>query len=407
MNILKKICIIALLLLIYIYACYIIFLPSNYIIIEGEELKITTLIGMNLISKGNQNLDTIQAVSNINKNKIEQVGKIDFSLNLLNLFKVKDISVNIIPKTTVVPVGEAIGMKLYTQGVLVVGMSEIEGQKPYEHSGIQEGDRIIKINENNINNTTELMQEVNASYGNKINIEYVHNEKTITTSIKPVKNKDDEYKIGLWVRDAAAGVGTLTFYEPTTGTFACLGHGILDVDTSDLITIANGELVTTNILSVQKGERGTPGEIRGTIEDSYTIGQISKNTEFGVYGTLNAPSYLSISPNDAIEVLSRDEIKEGSAEIICELENGKREHYQIEIQKIFLGNDKDNKSMLLKVTDKRLLDKTGGIIQGMSGAPIIQNGKFVGAVTHVLVNDPTMGYGVFADIMIKQMKQIN
>lgn len=407
MKLIKKITIIILLLVIYVYTCYIVFLPSNYIIMEGENLEINTLLGMSLISKGSSNLEAVQAVSNINKNKVNQVGKIDFSLNLLNLFNIKDVSVNIIPKTSVVPVGEAIGMKLYTEGVLVVGMSEIEGKKPYENSGIQEGDRIIQINENDISNTTELMQEVNASYGNEINIKYIHDEETVTTSIKPTKDSNNEYKLGLWVRDAAAGVGTLTFYEPSTGMFASLGHGILDVDTSDLITIANGELVTTNILSIQKGEKGTPGEIKGTIESGYTIGQISKNTPFGVYGILNTPSYLSISPNDAIEVLSRDEIQIGKAEIICELENGKREYYTIEIQKIFTGNNEDNKSMLLKVTDERLLEKTGGIVQGMSGAPIIQNGKFVGAVTHVLVNDPTMGYGVFGDIMIKQMRQTN
>ena len=407
MKTIKKIIIITLLFIIYAYVCYVAFLPSNYIIMQGENLKINTLFGINLISEESKNLETVQTVSSINQTTVEKVGKIDFNLSLFNLFKIKDISVNVIPKTSVVPVGEAIGMKLYTDGVLVVGMSEIEGKRPYENTGIQEGDRIIQINENNISNTIELMEEVNASNGKKIDIKYVHDEETMTTSMTPVKNSDDEYKLGLWVRDAAAGVGTLTFYEPSTGMFATLGHGILDVDTSDLIAIANGELVTTNILNIQKGEKGTPGEIRGTIESGYTIGQISKNTAFGVYGVLNTPSYLSISKEDAIEVASREEIQTGQAEIICELENGKREHYTIEIQKIFTGNNEDNKSMLIKVTDERLLEKTGGIIQGMSGAPIIQNDKFIGAVTHVLVNDPTMGYGVFADIMIKQMRQTN
>lgn len=407
MKTIKKIIIITLLFIIYAYVCYVAFLPSNYIIMQGENLRINTLLGINLISEESKNLETVQTVSSINQTTVEQVGKIDFNLSLFNLFKIKDISVNVIPKTSVVPVGEAIGMKLYTDGVLVVGMSEIEGKRPYENTGIQEGDRIIQINENNISNTIELMEEVNASNGKKIDIKYVHDEETMTTSMTPVKNSDDEYKLGLWVRDAAAGVGTLTFYEPSTGMFATLGHGILDVDTSDLIAIANGELVTTNILNIQKGEKGTPGEIRGTIESGYTIGQISKNTAFGVYGVLNTPSYLSISKEDAIEVASREEIQTGQAEIICELENGKREHYTIEIQKIFTGNNEDNKSMLIKVTDERLLEKTGGIIQGMSGAPIIQNDKFIGAVTHVLVNDPTMGYGVFADIMIKQMRQTN
>ncbi|MCI9245822.1 MAG: SpoIVB peptidase [Clostridia bacterium] len=256
-------------------------------------------------------------------------------------------------------------------------------------------------------NTAELMKEVNASKGSRINIKYIREEETITTSMKPVKSGDEGYKLGLWVRDAAAGVGTLTFYEPETKMFATLGHGILDVDTSDLIKIANGELVTTNILNIQKGEKGKPGEIRGTIESGYTLGRVTKNTAFGVYGILDAPSYLSISAQDAIEVATREEIKTGAAQIICELENGKIQYFDIEIQKVFVGNNEDNKSMLLKVTDEELLEKTGGIIQGMSGAPIVQDGKFVGAVTHVLVNDPSQGYGVFADIMLKQMRQVN
>lgn len=407
MEIVKKITIILLLLVIYVYVCYISFLPSNYIIMQGENLKINTLFGTTLVPKESNNLQTVQTVSNLNHTKVEQVGKIDFSLSLFHLFKVKEVSVNVIPKTSVVPIGKAIGMKLYTDGVLVVGMSEIEGKRPYENTGIQEGDRIIQINENDIRNTTELMKEVNDSKGNKINIKYIHEEETITTSMKPVKSGEDGYKLGLWVRDAAAGVGTLTFYEPDTKMFATLGHGILDVDTSNLIKIANGELVTTNILNIQKGEKGKPGEIRGTIESGYTLGRITKNTAFGVYGMLDEPSYLSISTKNAIEVATREEIKTGPAQIICELENGKVRYFNIEIQKTFIGNNEDNKSMLLKVTDKELLEKTGGIIQGMSGAPIVQEGKFIGAVTHVLVNDPSQGYGVFADIMLKQMRQVN
>lgn len=407
MKLIKKVVIILLILVIYTYVCYISFLPSNYIIMQGENLKINTLFGTTLIPKESINLQTVQTVSNLNHTKVEQVGKIDFSLSLFHLFKVKDLSVNVIPKTSVVPIGKAIGMKLYTDGVLVVGMSEIEGKRPYENTGIREGDRIIQINENDIRNTTELMKEVNASKGDKIHIKYIHEEETITTSMKPVKSGEDGYKLGLWVRDAAAGVGTLTFYEPDTKMFATLGHGILDVDTSDLIKIANGELVTTNILNIQKGEKGKPGEIRGTIESGYTLGRITKNTAFGVYGMLDAPSYLSISTKDAIDVATREEIKTGAAQIICELENGKTQYFNIEIQKVFIGNNEDNKSMLLKVTDEELLEKTGGIIQGMSGAPIVQEGKFIGAVTHVLVNDPSQGYGVFADIMLKQMRQVN
>ena len=200
------------------------------------------------------------------------------------------------------------------------------------------------------------------------------------------------------------GVGTATFYEPSTGMFASLGHGITDIDTGDLITISNGELVTTNIVSVQKGEKGKPGELKGSIESSKTIGDVSKNTSFGIFGKITNKSNLKISEQDK-EVATREEIKTGKAQIICEIEDWKKEHYDIEIQKVYTSNNRDNKSMLIKVTDKKLLEKTGGIIQGMSGSPIIQNNKFVGAVTHVLVNDPTSGYGVFADIMLKQMKE--
>lgn len=200
------------------------------------------------------------------------------------------------------------------------------------------------------------------------------------------------------------GVGTATFYEPSTGMFASLGHGITDIDTGDLITISNGELVTTNIVSVQKGEKGKPGELKGSIESSKTIGDVSKNTSFGIFGKITNKSNLKISEQE-MQVATREEIKTGKAQIICEIEDGKKEHYDIEIQKVYTSNNRDNKSMLIKVTDKKLLEKTGGIIQGMSGSPIIQNNKFVGAVTHVLVNDPTSGYGVFADIMLKQMKE--
>ena len=404
MRLLKKIIIITFLLIIYAYVCNISLLPSNYIIMQGENLHLYTLLGIKLIEESSY--QTLQTSSVIEQTQTDKIGKVKLSLNLFNLISLKNINVNVIPKTTVVPMGNAIGMKLYTAGVLVVGMSEIEGKKPYENSGIKEGDRIIQINQNQIDNTDDLMKAVNKSDGNNISIKYVRDEKTITTSIKPVKNSSNEYKIGLWVRDAAAGVGTLTFYEPSSGMFATLGHGIMDIDTAELIKIANGELVTTNILSITKGTKGNPGEIRGTIEAGHTIGSISKNTKFGVFGTINKTPYLNTSNTNEMQVALREEIKIDKAQIICELENGKKEYYDIEIQKVFINNNKDNKSMLIKITDKKLLEKTGGIIQGMSGAPIIQNGKFVGAVTHVLVNDPTIGYGVFADIMLKQMKEV-
>ncbi len=326
-------------------------------------------------------------------------------VKLFDSLNVSNLTINVIPKTTVIPLGNTIGLKLYTEGVLVVGMSEIEGEKPYEDTGIKEGDRIIKIDKEKISNTEDLVQTVNSSQGKEVQITYIKedtNEEKVT-NILPAKTKDNEYKLGLWVRDAAAGVGTLTFYEPDSKMFAALGHGITDIDTGSLVTIANGELVSSNIVSITKGEKGNPGEIRGSIEGEAKLGDISKNTSFGIFGKISNKTRLEINQNE-IEVLARNEIKQGKAQIICELEEGKKKTYEIEIQKIYTANNKDNKSMIIKVTDRELLEKTGGIIQGMSGSPIIQNGKFVGAVTHVLVNDPTTGYAVFADMMLKQMK---
>ena len=184
------------------------------------------------------------------------------------------------------------------------------------------------------------------------------------------------------------------------------GHGITDIDTGELINIASGEFVTTRILNITKGESGNPGKIQGTIENQVNIGDIDKNTKFGIYGKVDNLSGLSIDTSKEMEVATRDEIQVGKATILCSLDNKTVQEYEIEIEKIFKENNYDNKSMEIKVTDERLLEKTGGIIQGMSGSPIIQNGKFIGAVTHVLVNNPEEGYAVFGDIMLKQARGI-
>ena len=405
MNKLKPFFCIAILIVIYVYVCNITLLPNSVIIFEGEELNLKTVVGLKIKRANGTNMPVIQA-SNLGESeqssKYETAGTFELNLNLFGTIPVKEIDVNVIPKTKVVPMGNLIGAKLYTSGVLVVGMSEIQGDdqqkhKPYEGSGIEEGDMIVEMDSKKIANTDELVETVNSSKGKAIQIKYVRNDETITTSIQPIKSEDNEYKLGLWVRDAAAGVGTLTFYEPSTGKFAALGHGIVDVDTGDIINIANGELVTSNLVAIKKGEKGTPGEIKGSIDSGVTIGNISKNTNFGVFGLVSNKNNLNLNGAKEYEVALRSEIQTGEAEIICELENGKKDQYKIEISKIYTSNNYDNKSMMIKITDERLLQKTGGIIQGMSGSPIIQNGKFVGAITNVLVSDPTTGYAIFGD----------
>ena len=305
------------------------------------------------------------------------------------------------------PIGRTIGLKLYTDGVLVIGMSEITDendvqQEPYVNSGIKEGDMIKSINGTEVHNTQELMNYINESNGNEISIKYQRDNKEIYTTIKPVKSADNSYMLGLWVRDAAAGIGTLTYYEEATNTFAALGHGINDVDTLKLLNISNGELVTSQIVSIVKGEKGKPGEIRGIIDNGINIGTVEINSNIGVYGKVTNINYINKVKKDEVPVASRNQIKEGKAKIICQLTNENlTEEYEIEIKNIYKTNYKDNKSMLIKVTDSKLIEKTGGIIPGMSGTPIIQNGKFVGAITNVLLNDPTQGYAICADMMMK------
>lgn len=400
-----KILLIVCLFFLYAYVYNIAAIPQNIILSEGENINFKLVLGLGL-----QNSDDYEATwvsSNLNKSK---VGNNKVELKLFNSIAVKDINVSVIPTTTVIPVGKAIGMKLYTKGVLVVGMSEIENEerikeRPYENSGIEEGDSIIAINNEEINTTDELIQQVNNSNGESLKIKYVKDDKILETSIVPVKTKED-YKIGLWVRDAAAGIGTLTFYEPSTNMFMSLGHGIIDIDTEEIVDISRGELVTANILSIIKGEKNKPGEIKGSITKGVAIGDIYKNTKMGVYGNVKNRQYIDTTYNE-MEVAERSEIKTGKATILCQLDSGAPQEYQIEIERIYLNNNTDNKSMLIKITDEELLNKTGGIIQGMSGAPIMQNGKFIGAVTNVLVKDPTKGYAIFGDLLIKQMRSSN
>lgn len=327
-------------------------------------------------------------------------------ITAFSFFKDKSRTSNVSSKITqkVDIVGRCVGLRLYTKGVLVIGMSEVDsinGEKvePYKNTGIQIGDLIQEMNGIKINNANDVSQIVNRSEGEKISIKYLRENNEIYTTITPVKTKENNYLLGLWIRDAASGIGTLTFYDDENNRFAALGHGINDMDTGKLLNIANGELVTCKIVSIVKAREGKVGEIRGTIDEGHKIGDVEKNSDIGVYGNVIEKNFIDTIKIKQVDVASRNEVNVGKAEIYCELEENKVEKYEIEIKKLFKGNYKDNKSMLIKITDKRLLEKTGGIIPGMSGTPIIQNGKFVGAITNVLLNNPKQGYAIFADMM--------
>lgn len=394
MKKIKIVIIILFLLIIYMYISNITLIPKQIVLLEGENYKIRTLLGIDVIQTSavvSENGDTSQVNLNMFGNTVKQI----------NVTRLKNVEV--------IPVGKIIGLKLYTNGVLIVGMSEIENvnhqkERPYENLNIQEGDTILKVNDLEIQTIENLQKEINKSDGKNIDLTILKEDGTIETSnIKPVKVSNTEYKLGLWVKDAATGVGTLTYYEPNSKSFAALGHGITDSDTDKLIDIDSGNIVTSKIVSIQKGEQGKPGEIRGSIINQPTIGKVYKNTEFGIYGELTNLSNIKFNYSNKLKVALRGEIQEGNAKVLCSLDGNETEEYNIKIEKIYKDNNEDNKSMLIEVTDKNLINKTGGIIRGLSGAPIIQNGKFIGAITNVLVNSPTKGYAIFGDIMIKNM----
>lgn len=383
------------LIIVYIYVANITLIPEQIILLENETYKIKKIWGV----------DTIETVATSNNN--ENILNVD-----VTLFgnKVKDVTINTIENVEVVPIGKIIGMKLYTNGVLIVGMSQVENMQnelvsPFDNCDIKEGDTILKVNDTEIENIDNLKNIVNESNGQNVLLTLVRDGTLVTSNITPVQTETDEYKLGLWVKDAATGVGTMTYYEKNTGSFAALGHGIVDIDTEQLIDIESGEIVTSEVMSITKAGVNSPGEIRGTIVNQKTIGEVMKNTKFGIYGRLDNLASLNIDTSKAVPVALRNEIQEGDAKILCSLNGKTTKEYDIKIEKIYKENNYDNKSMLIRVIDNELIKATGGIIRGLSGSPILQNGKFVGAVTNVLVSKPEIGYAIFGDMMIKQMRK--
>lgn len=302
----------------------------------------------------------------------------------------------------IIPGGQTIGVELKTEGVLVVGLADIVNEdnmstSPAKIAGIQLGDKILEIDSQNISSTDEII-DYTENKGVKIyNFKIERAGKIYYITITPVQRyESDEIKFGFWAREDIAGIGTVTFIDQETGVYGAIGHGISDSTTGNLIDIASGTISKANITSIKLGKKGEPGEIIGYIlKDEDSLGTVSNNTNFGIYGKINKES-MGFFSKDLIEVGKREEIKIGPAYIISCV-NNEIKIYDIEITKIFYQNKPDEKSFVIKITDDELLKMTNGIIQGMSGSPIIQNNKIVGAVTHVFMNDPTKGYGIYIE----------
>ncbi|NCB62601.1 MAG: SpoIVB peptidase [Clostridia bacterium] len=303
----------------------------------------------------------------------------------------------------VVPMGRAVGIKLFSDGVMVVGLSEIAGDggatAPAKTCGLKQGDIITHINEKEVDTIEEVQAVLQELSGDQMSIRAIRGEKEVQFTAQAVKcSADGSYKLGAWIRDSMAGIGTMTFYDPATGQFGALGHGINDVDTSLLMPLESGSIMYASVADVKKGIPGTPGELHGSFQLDRDMGELYANTAGGVFGTLTDESL--IKGLNAMPVALRSEVKTGAATILSNIAGDSIREYAVEITRIYPGGSNETRDLMVKVTDPELLAATGGIVQGMSGSPILQNGRLVGAVTHVLVNDPTSGYGILAEHML-------
>ena len=317
----------------------------------------------------------------------------------------KEVSVRVVERKRVIPGGIPIGIYLETEGVYVVGTQEVESEDglSYEPAWqvVQTGDYILAVNGRKIHDKDELIACVQANRSDIMILKLLRGREVIQVRLNAVRTREEDYKLGIWVKDDIQGIGTLTYITDDL-QFGALGHGITDTDTGELLETSGGSLYDTNILEIIKGERGTPGEISGmiTYSDRHVRGLIRKNTSAGIFGSIDQKIRGELD-SEYVEVGFKQEIRRGPA-LIRSCVSGECRSYQIQIQEIRLNEDDVNKGMVFQVTDPELLELTGGVIQGMSGSPILQNGKLIGAVTHVFVNDPTRGYGIFAETMVSE-----
>ena len=391
-------------------------IPDNILLIENREERFD--FGVPLEGELESSVDAISVSSYDRSNKVgnnihfslnnpvvvqgSATGKYKAELKLFGLFHYKDINFSVIKEQKIMPSGRAVGLYVNSSGIMVLGSSEIAGKDGASHEPaaniLQTGDYIFRVNNERVETIDDIVSVLQKFGAGKVTIRLRRGKNVIDVKVESVLANDGTYKIGAWLREDTEGIGTLT-YVNKDNKYAALGHGITDIDTGLLIDIKDGGVYPASVQRIVAGESGIPGEIIGSVKlgDSSKIGTIDNNTEHGISGTLNGSEYL-YNNKKALPVGLKQEIKEGKAQIRCQIGDFVKS-YDIEIEKVYL-NSQDNKGMVIRVTDKELLKKAGGIIQGMSGSPIIQNGKIIGAVTHVFVDDATRGYGIFIENML-------
>lgn len=347
--------------------------------------------------------ESVETSGNVSDLVFESTGKYTASYKLLGFIDLKDVEINVVENEAVIAAGYPVGIYVDTDGVMIIGISSVYGMDKSEHEPakniLKAGDYVTKVNGDEVNTKEDLINKINEFGSDDIILTVKRNSEEIKVRVKPVQTAANEYKLGIWIRDNTQGIGMITFIKKD-GTFGALGHGITDIDTGYLMKIRNGSILQTEVISIVKGNRGEPGELIGVIdyENNTKIGTVNKNTHKGIYGKIDMiPEYAA--KNCQVEIGMKEQLEEGKA-VIQSAIDGQLTQYEIEITNID-KNSEDNKGIVFKVTDEKLLNKTGGIVQGMSGSPILQNGRIVGAVTHVFVNDPTKGYGIFIENMLE------
>lgn len=388
----------------YIFLLFTVIIYSSIIYLDyslSEEFKIK--------KGGTLNFDYIIPVtaeyngSQLSQSKsLSTVGnEFEVDLKVFGVIPLSTVSVQVVDELQVAVLGTPFGMKLYTEGVLVIDLTEVESTKgrvsPAKLAGIKKGDYILSVDGQNIYSNEDLSAIVEKSKGKEMRFLIKRNGKNIYLNVSAVLSSETEsYKLGIWIRDSSAGIGTLTFYSPANDVLCGLGHGICDEDTGDLLELNSGEIVTAEILSVEKGSVGSPGQLKGKFGFK-TLGNIDNNCDRGIYSVLKG----SMKTDELIEIALKQEISDGQAQILSTIEGDTPKLYSCKIKVRPSSYHSKTQNMIVTVTDKDLLESTGGIVQGMSGSPIIQNGKLIGAVTHVLVDDPTSGYAIFAENMLE------
>jgi len=362
---------------------------------SGEALTVTASQDERLASTG-----AVEVVA-------QSPGATELLLSILGI-PLRRVEVEVSPEKRLIPGGQALGVAMRTEGVLVVGVSEVaSGVSPAKDSGLRAGDVIRSVAGHDVTTAEELTALVNAAGAKPLTVDFLREGRPMTVTLTPHRDETTgAVRLGAWVRDSTAGVGTLSFYDPDTGRFAALGHAITDGDTGAVLSVSQGQVLRADIVAVQKGQKGSPGELKGSfLREAEVLGDIRRNSILGIYGTLTEPAKNPIYP-DGLPIGLRDSVHTGAATILSCVDGSGIREYAVEITRVNPQSAPAPKSMVIRVTDERLLAATGGIVQGMSGSPIVQDGRIVGAVTHVFVADPQQGYGLYIDWMLQEANAI-